>query len=45
MKLHDIGNTIEKGVESVARLGVTFLTVHAFPQTMRAAVAARQARS
>ena len=42
MKLHDIENTIEKGVESVAKLGVTFLTIHAFPQTMRAAVKARQ---
>jgi orotidine-5'-phosphate decarboxylase len=38
MKLHDIGNTVTKGVESVAKLGVDFLTVHAFPQTMRAAV-------
>lgn len=41
MKLHDIGNTVEKGVASVASLGVTFLTVHAYPQTMRAAVEAR----
>jgi orotidine-5'-phosphate decarboxylase len=41
MKLHDIGNTVARGVETVARLGVTFLTVHAFPQTMRAAVEAR----
>jgi orotidine-5'-phosphate decarboxylase len=41
MKLHDIGNTVEKGVASVAALGVTFLTVHAYPQTMRAAVEAR----
>ncbi|WP_307437258.1 orotidine-5'-phosphate decarboxylase [Labrys monachus] len=38
MKLHDIGNTVAKGVEAIARMGVTFLTVHAFPQTMRAAV-------
>src|SRR5215211_2935730 len=38
MKLHDIGNTVAKGVESVARLGVSFLTVHAYPQTMHAAV-------
>jgi len=41
LKLHDIGNTVAKGVESVARLGATFLTVHAYPQTMKAAVDAR----
>jgi orotidine-5'-phosphate decarboxylase len=41
VKLHDIGNTVARGVETVARLGVTFLTVHAYPQTMRAAVEAR----
>jgi orotidine-5'-phosphate decarboxylase len=41
MKLHDIGNTVEKGVQSVAAMGVTFLTVHAYPQTMRGAVEAR----
>ena len=41
MKLHDIGNSVAGGVESVARMGVTFLTVHAFPQTMKAAVEAR----
>jgi orotidine-5'-phosphate decarboxylase len=41
MKLHDIGNTVAKGVESVARMGATFLTVHAYPQTMKAAAEAK----
>jgi orotidine-5'-phosphate decarboxylase len=41
VKLHDIGNTVARGVESLSSLGATFLTVHAYPQTMQAAVQAR----
>jgi len=41
MKLHDIGNTVARAVENIVRMGVTFVTVHAYPQTMRAAVEAK----
>ena len=37
LKLHDIPNTIEKGVGQIAKMGMTFLTVHAYPQTLQAA--------
>jgi orotidine-5'-phosphate decarboxylase len=40
MKLLDIDNTVAKGVENVARMGMTMLTVHAYPKAMRAAVEA-----
>ena len=40
MKLLDIDNTVAKGVESVARMGVSMLTLHAYPKAMRAAVEA-----
>jgi orotidine-5'-phosphate decarboxylase len=41
MKLHDIGNTVAKAAERAAELGMTFLTVHAFLPTMRAAAEGR----
>jgi len=40
-KLLDIDNTVAGAVASIAAMGVTFLTIHAYPQAMRAAVAAR----
>ena len=41
LKLLDIDNTIEKGVVSISTLGAKFLTIHAYPKAMRAAVAGR----
>lgn len=38
LKLLDIDNTVERGVAAIARTGAHMLTVHAYPQCMRAAV-------
>lgn len=40
-KLLDIDNTVAHAVASIVPLGMTFLTIHAYPKAMRAAVAAR----
>lgn len=37
LKLHDIGATVEKATAAAAERGVHLLTVHAYPQTLRAA--------
>jgi orotidine-5'-phosphate decarboxylase len=41
VKLLDIANTVAGAVRSIARTGATLATVHAYPQAMRAATAAR----
>lgn len=40
MKLLDIDNTVAKGVEAIAGMGMTMLTLHAYPKAMKAAVEA-----
>lgn len=40
MKLLDIDNTVAKGVENIARMGMSMITLHAYPKAMRAAVEA-----
>ncbi|KAA6205686.1 MAG: orotidine-5'-phosphate decarboxylase [Candidatus Tokpelaia sp.] len=42
MKILDIDHTIAKAVENAVRLGVSMLSLHAYPQAMRAAAAAAQ---
>jgi orotidine-5'-phosphate decarboxylase len=40
MKLLDIDNTVASGVENIAKMGMSMLTLHAYPKAMRAAVSA-----
>jgi len=41
MKLLDIPNTVAQAVEAIADMGVSYTTIHAYPQAMRAAVEGR----
>lgn len=45
VKLLDIDNTVESAVTNIARMGMTFVTIHAYPKAMRAAVKARGSAS
>jgi orotidine-5'-phosphate decarboxylase len=38
LKLHDIPNTVERATAQIAATGAVFMTVHAYPQTLAAAV-------
>jgi orotidine-5'-phosphate decarboxylase len=40
MKLLDIDNTVARGVENIVKMGMSMLTLHAYPKAMRAAVEA-----
>ncbi|MVA26775.1 orotidine-5'-phosphate decarboxylase [Agrobacterium vitis] len=42
MKLLDIDNTVASAVENIVRMGMTMLTLHAYPKAMQAAVDAAQ---
>ena len=37
LKLHDICATVERASRQIAKMGMDFLTIHAYPQTMAAA--------
>jgi orotidine-5'-phosphate decarboxylase len=45
LKLHDIPNTITRATIQIAGTGATFMTVHAYPQTLAAAQAAASGTS
>ncbi|KAA0699231.1 orotidine-5'-phosphate decarboxylase [Neorhizobium sp. P12A] len=40
MKLLDIDNTVASAVENIAKMGMSMLTLHAYPKAMKAAVSA-----
>lgn len=42
MKLLDIDNTVASAVENIVKMGMTMLTLHAYPKAMKAAVAAAE---
>jgi orotidine-5'-phosphate decarboxylase len=41
-KLLDIANTVEKGIESIVRMGASMTTIHAYPHAMKAAAKAAE---
>jgi orotidine-5'-phosphate decarboxylase len=41
LKLYDIGETVKRATEQIARVGPTFLTIHAVKPVMRAAIEGR----
>ena len=45
LKMYDIGETVKRAVAAVAKTGVRFLTIHAVPSVMRAALEGRAGSS